>query len=169
MGTTATKTRVRKTQKLDRFIARRIAEIKAMPHGREIAFPKARKLADLFTSIESYDKVGETGSAHVWKTDEVEYGLNTRREYKGRSVLSKFCSVRTDGDWESLSITASPELIEWLADNMLLMDRDSISFEIVDHRNGTGLLVAKNSIILGSRWLAIIDMGSVPTFGGDGE
>ena len=45
---------------------------------------------------------------------------------------------------------------------MLLLDNDTMTFQITERSSGTALVTIQYSLILGSRWLAIIDPATIP-------
>jgi len=128
---------------------------------KEIAFPDVKSFGELFPVAKEHDTT-PCPPIHVYETDEVEYGYNRRREYKGRCRLSSGCSVRRPDAWQFLQVEPREGLVEWIAENMLLADLDTISFEAVVRDDGTALLLASYSQIIGSRWLALVPADTLP-------
>lgn len=59
--------------------------------------------------------------------------------------------------------TPTDEVANFIRERMIAAGvNDSISFEICRYPDGTGLVVAKNSQILGSRWLGLVDLATLP-------
>ena len=56
----------------------------------------------------------------------------------------------------------SEKLIKAVKENMLAIDYDRISFDIIVYNDMTALVVAHYSQILGSRWICLIDSETIP-------
>ncbi len=130
----------------------------------EIAFPEIKTFSELFPEAQNHDVSGGKmcPALHEYETDEVEYTGKSRREFKGRCVLSSSCSVRRPDAWQFLQVKPRDGMVEWIEKNMLLLDCDTISFEVVVRDDGTALLLAHYSQIIGSRWLALVDASTLP-------
>lgn len=67
-------------------------------------------------------------------------------------------------DGDSLAVTPTDEIVEYVKQNMIYSINESFSFEIVKQSDGDYLLLVRNSQIIGSRWLAYLDPATVPDF-----
>ena len=77
-------------------------------------------------------------------------------------------SGRNERLWNGRSAiygTANARLLRVIGENMLLVDRDQIYFEVIFDAQGRGLLIACHGRILGSRWLSeSIEESSLPVW-----
>lgn len=81
---------------------------------------------------------------------------------KGWSEVSGYVH---DRDGNSLSVTGvSLELRNYLETTILHVPNDSIYFELIRRDDGTALVTAQYNVIIGSRWLAVIDAATIPAF-----
>ena len=100
-------------------------------------------------------------------------------EYKPYIVNSKefkpipFGEKATIGNWLQVSkaqtaynwsfnIKPTNKLIEIAKQSMLSIDYDQIYFRLMLYSNGTAMLIAQYNQIIGSRWIAMIDINSIP-------
>jgi hypothetical protein len=85
--------------------------------------------------------------------------------YKGLCV-SNYLQMRYMDDsipHHSFAIEPTSELLD-LMDDMLRIDKDSIYFELIVYTDNTAMLIAKYNLIIGSRWIAMIDVDSIPEY-----
>lgn len=69
----------------------------------------------------------------------------------------------------SFAITPTEELKELICNNMLRINWDHIYFEIIVYTNNKAMLIAKYNLIIVSRWIAMIDVNSIPKKGESSE
>jgi hypothetical protein len=120
----------------------------ASPGGTPILFPKADSFFDIFDQVDSEKK-----TVAVMKSD-----------YPGSKDKMGI------GNWVMMSggksFHASPKkvVIEALEKTLIIVNYDTIYFEIVDRGGGNALVIAKYNHIIGSRWLAFIDPRTIPNY-----
>lgn len=133
--------------------------------GKPVVFPDIRHFVEVLGPSRPYDVSSgmRAPALEHWPAPEAH-------KDDGITRLSSGCAVRyasdTEGDdkGEDHWLTVDPpnSVIEWVGENMLLMDRDTLNFSVVMRRGGTALILVSYNIILGSKWLAIVDARTVP-------
>lgn len=114
--------------------------------GKNIAFPEARRLQDIFTSF----KQEESG---------VNFPKVILKNSKMR--LSSYCNCGN----ASYLVTFRSKVVQWIADNMTFLPTDyTIYPKVIIRDNGTALITVDYSEIIGGRWLAIIRANSINQF-----
>jgi len=73
-------------------------------------------------------------------------------------IMNRKCQY----SFEVFEVMPTDKLIDFVKENMLAIDYDSIYFEIICYENNTAMLIAKYNQIIGSRWIAMIDINSIP-------
>lgn len=134
---------------------------------RELAFPEAKSFWDLFIEAVPYDcKLSQIGTEEEPHKDWYEswefedYDLATGRTSQETIRISPYCGICPG---QSLSVRAKPEVYEFIRSNMIAAGvNDQICFEVVVRDNGEALILSKNSSIIGSRWLAVVPVETVP-------
>jgi len=76
--------------------------------------------------------------------------------------IGAFCSVKMAGSRFSMWVRPSDFIASFIIESMLMITGDNIWFEIIGYEDGTALVVANYNVILGSRWLAVIDAATIP-------
>ena len=125
-------------------------------HGRKIAFPAAKALADLFSEIKPAQ-----GDAPVL-AEFPSWEAGTWSDPKGRTRCQVTGYMYVRPPHRSYHVQARPEVIEHIRANMLHGSNDRIHFAAVIWGDGRALVVAEYSQIIGSSYLAIIDAASIP-------
>jgi hypothetical protein len=138
--------------------------------AKPVAFPYT-KFSDLFVAY-SFDKNGLDGpgignkyQGDPWTFD--DYHPRTGRKRLETIKIGPYCHGRgPNGEFFSLYVRPTDELVAWIKANMLPLSRDTIGFEIVVRRSETddheALIIAHNNLIIGNRWLALIDASTLP-------
>jgi hypothetical protein len=123
-----------------------------------VLLPDVRRLDELFERVEVLRDLHRYNSrdAKSWEVDDYRRG----RRYRGRAVVSTFCSVR--GTTFSLDVTPRAEVLALVERHMLLADGYVINFEVTIRSGGrTALVAAHYNKISGGRWFAIIDADQI--------
>lgn len=97
--------------------------------------PHAKTIADVFTSIQPYDR----NKAGHWDLDGNK-GLIYCNTNKGKSFL----------------VEPSPAVRETVKAALKVVFDKNIYFNLSFHFNGTVLIVAQYNMIIGSRWLCVL-------------
>ena len=114
--------------------------------------------AGLFTSWKPWDRADEPGPvAEVPSWDSDQRG---RRGYT--CALSRYCSVGGKRHHQSLNVEPSPRVVDYFKANVLAVPSDTLSFQVVIRDNGTALILMQHSQIIGSHWLDIVPVDSLP-------
>lgn len=79
------------------------------------------------------------------------------------SNVGTFCTVSVPGQRFSLRVIPSDAIKTTVTESMLKLDNDTIYFKIIGYDDGTALVTADYNIILGDRWLAVIDASTIPS------
>jgi hypothetical protein len=125
-------------------------------HGRKIAFPEAKSLADLFSEIKAPE-----GTAPIIATfPSWEAGTWSDRGGRSKSYVQGWLNVSEPR--RSFHVQAKPEVIDWIRDNMLHGKNDRVYFEAHIWDDGRALVTAQYNQIIGSAYLAIIDAKTIP-------
>lgn len=102
--------------------------------------------------------------AHTYQTVEHTFSKRTGRtmEKPAPCWLSSFVSVRDHRPEQNtygryFELQPSKQLIDWIGQNNLLPDYDTVNLEIIIRDDGSMLVTANNSKILASRWLWLVD------------
>ena len=115
----------------------------------------------LFPKVSRFDSLFTLGSFRRTCPTE-EFNANTGQWYKGKSTIGDYMAVSTPDAFKSLQVVPSAQVIEAIESNMLLIDRDRISFRATYRDDGTVLLSANSGLILASRWLAVVGPNTMP-------
>ncbi len=97
------------------------------------------------------------------------YCLKTGKRSKTWIQIGTFCSYDNDG-YHSFHARARREVLDLVRDNMLAAGvGDRITWKMVMRKAKHGgrdfvLIIAMNSAIIGSRWVAIVDASTLPDF-----
>lgn len=123
--------------------------------SRPLTFPETRDFHMLFDVVPK----GTRGVPWVFE----DYNMRTGRRRLETIYIGPYLSVSPG--FQSLYVRPEPVVIHDIKQNMLAAGvNDAITFEIVVRDFHDGLVVAKNSAIIGSRWLALIDPLTIPDF-----
>ena len=94
-------------------------------------------------------------------------GYNQHLYFGESSVIGNFLRITMIDDLHNrnckfYTAELTDELINFVKDNMLAIDNDQISFELFIYPDNTAMLIASYSQIIGNRWIAMIDINSIP-------
>jgi hypothetical protein len=134
--------------------------------AKPLAFPYT-KFSELFVA-HSFDKNGLDGpgignkyQGDSWTFN--DYDTRTGRERLETIKIGPYChGCGPGGEFFSLYVRPTDEVLDWIKANMLPLSRDTIGFEIVVRDEHEALIIAHNNLIIGSRWLALIDATTLP-------
>lgn len=116
---------------------------------KEIYFPEAKRLSDLFSEVKPY-----LGQSRVIKT--LTDGMDECR-------VRSYCTVTGANGRGSLDVTPTKKVLDFIEQNMFVID-PGVHFEMVQRDNGETLVMVKYDSIIGSRWLAVIPSTEVPAY-----
>jgi hypothetical protein len=77
-------------------------------------------------------------------------------------AVGPFCSVSSEKGYRFFSVSCADWVLSRIRERTIIIGGDTMSFEVIDHRNGWSLVTAHHGQILGSVWLAYIRTDSVP-------
>jgi hypothetical protein len=78
-------------------------------------------------------------------------------------ALSPYCLVKTaGGNYSGLSVKPAAAVVDYFKANVLRVASDTLSFSIIVRDNGTALILMQHSQIIGSHWLDIVPVDSLP-------
>ena len=125
-------------------------------HGdRPLLLPQYTKFNELFDAWESKNST-RTLLPQVW--DEVNY----KNEAYTVPIGPNFRISGNNTPFTYGHVRCSDEVADIIKSNMLPIERDTITFELIFRDDGV-LVKACNGLILASRYLALIEPDSVPT------
>jgi len=122
---------------------------------KELRFPEAKSMADLFDRMEVVDRHNEDP---IGKTP-----LARATNYTRGTVIGSFCgTIRLKRDTKWLRVKPNAETVEAVTDRTLT-DYDQVDFALVERGDGTVLVTASANKIIQSIWLALLpDTSSLP-------
>lgn len=115
-------------------------ELTEIVNKSSMHFLEAESLYDLFESV-------LPDTAELWEY-ELPGGINTK--------ITGNCNAMRTGLKTCLRVVPNAAVIKYIENNMLVIDYDKITFKLVEREDGL-LVIAKNSQIIGSRWLALVN------------
>lgn len=117
---------------------------------RTIHFMDAEKFSDLFEEWRWWENDGAVLAKSGAMYPEIPVPNSDH------ATISSYCSTHRTGLSDSLHVKPKQEVIDFLFRSMIFPDYDSVYFELVLQSGGTLLVSAKNNVIIGSRWLAMM-------------
>lgn len=122
--------------------------------AQPIAQPHAEKFSDVFTDYAPFIQDGRSPfTPPILEHDKSRMRIGPYLHFREHKRPSLFVAV---AGW----------VLSRLRERTVIIDNDSIDFEIIDHRNGWSLVVAGHSLIIGSTYLAYIRTDSLPPCAG---
>lgn len=122
-------------------------------YKKEYAFGKEVKFNDLFKIVTKDQAITTIRKSEKW----VNYDVNPPKIHKKGESTSKvgnYFHFSTSGEYrDSISVNATPFLIEWINNNMLIVNHDTIHFKAVIHSADSVDIYSEYGQILGSRLL----------------
>lgn len=135
----------------------------------ELAFPDFRDFGELFSEAQPFvpNATPPAGWSIEWVFEDWHFSDEPVEDWRdlggaklASSKIGAFCSV---ANGKSLWVKPTAEVVNFIKTSMRPAgEDDQIHFKIVIKANGTSLVLAMNSAVLSSRWLAIIDTDSIP-------
>lgn len=116
--------------------------------GKQIYFPDVEKFSDLFDDW----RLWEHGRSEGF--DRIPIKVRQSAYQPEGSFIGEFCSVACSG-LGNLHVKPGKRLIDFILKQMVIPNYDVIDFELIDRTDGM-LVLAKNNVIIGSRWLALL-------------
>lgn len=111
-------------------------------------------------------------TAHTWHLTDWSVRDPAKRELvpKVPTYLSRFATLKIftgtpdDRSWRSvyLSIVPTVQAIEVVGKHSVLVDYDTMAFDIIEWPDNRALVVCHNSKIIGGPWVAKIDSRTIP-------
>jgi hypothetical protein len=114
---------------------------------KQIQFPTVKTIRELFEVLP--------------KTSTLT-GIRMNRPSPGNMIIGTYCGVRGLGNIYSLKVRPTQMVLDFINADMISVEYDELSFEIVMRTGGEALVVVSHSKIIGSRWLALIPHSEVP-------
>jgi hypothetical protein len=119
----------------------------------QIAFPNLTQFSDLFSEYKLWDN----------KDKNKNYSsINRENNSKISSYYIIDSVLENHKYFHSLSVQSTDIVIEYIKNNMLCIPDDSIYFRINIWNSKQSLVTAQYNLIIGSKWLAVIDTKSIP-------
>jgi len=123
--------------------------------GKEIALPEMNSFGDVFEEFSQKD-----GDMKPILWDATDF-------FKDKPItipIGAHCSIRgNDVGYNYFKVKPSAKVVEYIQENMYPAGHgDSIYFEIIVWDKDQALIVARNSTIIASRWVALIDPKTIP-------
>lgn len=152
-----------------------VTEIRREINGRQLVWPEAQHVSDLWLDWEPWDwrisKVNEgphgfPRHARVWTFPDYLGSIGRRRVRGGEQRLDCFVSTSGSGV-PSFWGNPTDELVQVIEREMLRIDGDTINVQAIRWSTGETLITAHNSVILGTRWIALLPAGE--RLPGEGE
>jgi hypothetical protein len=126
----------------------------------DLIFPDAKSFADIFESANRYNHATPLDGRLEWlmigNTGPI-VGKHT-----AGNVITSYCCIQSTPHRGSMHVRPKPEVIEFIRRHMIQVDYDHIFFNIVIRDDGTALITVSYNQILGSYWLALVDIATVP-------
>ena len=110
-----------------------------------------------FSQLDSFDQL--FSKAEKWEADMTTGFVKNMSGFVGYKGFACFSSdIRLH-----MRLTTHPYLAGFISSEMVsIIGEDSFYFELIDHGDGTTLVVVNYNKILGSRWLAKIKTDTIP-------
>jgi len=116
---------------------------------KPIYLPEVTDCAELFAEMQPWNIMNPGEKAPLLPT--------VIHEEHSRMEIGPFVSIRGRGDTsfprQTMAVRPSERLLAWVHENVLLVDRDRTSFEILVQEDGDCLVIVNHGQIIGSYWL----------------
>ena len=131
--------------------------------GRPILLPDAHRFDELFAEWHPWELPwsDERRRPASYRTEWLEEGRRGRRE-RAWMTFGPYLSISPGH--RALWVKPTVRAYEAVLDATIRVAYDTISYEIIVWNPAEALVVAKHNMIIGSRWLAIIDPLTIPGF-----
>jgi hypothetical protein len=133
-----------------------------------IFFPDAKTWLDLFEATKEYPalKAGQLASPERFVSGLDYMPAIFRKNMKPRTVrvpVGPYLAFRGKDGHGSAHVTPTPRLLEIIRPNIIMDERERITFEAIERDDATILIVAQHALILSGLWLCILpDRSSIP-------
>jgi hypothetical protein len=125
---------------------------------RKIAFPEIKNFSELFEAVET-DKANAPEPVRFQTADWQFFGKMPHDKAPKKTVeIGPYCSVSPSH--RSLYVHPVKAVRDYLEQNWV--GDSNGSFKVIVRTDGTALVTAEYSRILGSHWLALVDVATVP-------
>ena len=102
-------------------------------------------------------------------SDQVKFNSNSRKFKKipwngNKTTIGNYLQFRNleESKYNSFEVMPSDKLVRLIKETMIPIEYDEIAFEIIIYNDKTAMLIARYNQIIGSRWIAMIDLKSIP-------
>jgi hypothetical protein len=116
---------------------------------KSIYLPEVTDCAELFAEMQPWNIMNPGEKAPLPST--------VIRQEHGAMEIGPFVSVRGRGDMsfprQTMAIKPSDRLLTWVRENVVLVDNDRMTFEILVQEDGDCLVIVNHSQIIGGYWL----------------
>jgi len=124
--------------------------------GRPIRFPELTSFADFFPEL-------GTEARTLWETESWEAGTWSDRRRETVFQVGSYVSVSGRTLRDGHHVQRIPDFLrDFIRDNMLHTSNDRTSFKVIPWNDGRALVLIEYGMILGSRYLGIIDADTIP-------
>jgi hypothetical protein len=118
-------------------------------------------IAQLFMEGKTFEDLFFTQDHYLRKWDS-EHDGHRSDAVANHPDIGHYLVVSGVNGHRSFHVSPKPELVSWIAKEMLVIERDRKYFEVVERVDGSALVIVKHDQILGSRWLTIVPTASLP-------
>jgi len=127
----------------------------------ELLWPEADSFRDLVYDVREIEDLSNYRSTAAHAFDVEDPYSRAKRKKRGRAELSSFCSVSGGGERRHFDLKPHGRLVELVKENMMLLPDYTINLEVHIYEDGLALVSAHYNQIIGSRWIALVDAGTV--------
>ena len=100
---------------------------------------------------------------HKWEYDKDKRKLKPiafgKKAWIGNYLQLRYFDER---GFKSIEVMPTEKLINVINSTMMPFDYDQIDYELIIYTDNTAMLVCRYNQIIGSRWIAMIDVNSIP-------
>lgn len=121
-------------------------------YKKEYSFTNEIKFSDLFKIVSKEDARPTIRKSEKWVNYDVK-PPKVHRKGEDTSKIGNYFHFSPIGERESISVNATPFLIEWINNNMLIVNHDTIHFKAVVHSADSVDIYCEYGQIIGSRLL----------------
>jgi hypothetical protein len=160
------------------------------PNGRELAYP-ADRFDEIFSRWAPYPTMRPCGHHYqepypIWAQARWANGLSIGKALEGKRkrdgspdlegsmYFSPFCRLdlrerELPENAYGLAIQTRVPAIEAVIKRTIIVDNDSMSWEVIEWEHNAALVLCRHSLIIGDVWVAVIDARSVPLKEGEAK
>lgn len=135
---------------------------------KPLAYPDAASFWDIFDAFALQARF-----AKEWDRPFrfIDFNFKTgKRKAESIKIRAHLFGTSKEGSWGSVYALPKDGVVDFIRSNMIAAGvNDEITFKMVRRKDRDGrvaevLLTAENSVIIGGRWLAIVDPETIPDF-----